>query len=364
MIMGKGLLDFEFISLKNLLIDYRMRTGNKLNKSKLFYLFLDDKINIYLHLNYSSKAVFFTSKNKLLDYKKNLSIDFSSTDSSGTSIVTYNADWKFRGIEPKKSTDSDKKYFCKFFNLVGIIKYTQQVEGEFLNIDCEHINLKEILEFSDFFHLKLTKNFRSYFFSSYYDTLLGTQISEYDVDDYAYDGNTAYIQITDINLSLPDLLKEIERDDIYFLKRDIEEIYQYYEELDIKKSEKIELLSEYRFINKVENIAQDNSFKNNEEEFKKTEPIVASNELGTQKEETYKQIIKGLICLANPNFEYPLKRKKMLKADNSYNCNAIADKIVSVTEKLRNEGKIINNTRGNTTIRTHINDIIKELNQK
>lgn len=118
------------------------------------------------------------------------------------------------------------------------------------------------------------------------------------------------------------------------LRKNIDETYQLYREKEI---------------NKV---------------IREPEKNVACNELGTQKEETYKQIIKGLICLANPNFEYPLKRKKMLKADNSYNCNAIADKIVSVTEKLRNEGKIINNTRGNTTIRTHINDIIKELNHK
>lgn len=347
-IMGIGVLDSDFISARDLQIEYFSRTGKEININILLEVAF---LKVYFYLSYSNEILKFANGafESLLD-KSNIS--FNLIHPSGQYIFSYNNN--HMGTSPKIINNKDESYYFNPFNLSAKVIYKQKVNKIFKDIDCYNIVLNHDIKFSSFFIARFNEENNNHinFISKY--SLLENRF----IDDKYTDEEVAELKIKIYNVSIDSISRVANLDSIYFLKSDIDSILKLY---DLSINNELIELSErdttYRETNKeLSSTKEENIIQN-----KKIEP---NKDLSSTKEEAYKQIIKGLICLANPNFEYPLKRKKMLKSDNSYNCNAIADKIVSVTEKLRNEGKIINNTRGNTTIRTHINDIIKELNQK
>lgn len=343
--MGIGVLDSDFISARDLQVEYFSRTGKEININILLKVAV---LKIYFYLSYSNETLKFANGDfeSLLD-KSNIS--FNLIHPSGQSIFSYNN--TYMGISPKIINNKDEVYYFNPFNLSAKILYKQKVNQIFKDIDCYNIVLNDEIKFSSFFIARFNEENDNHinFISKY--SLLENRF----IDDNYTDEEVAELKITIYNVSIDSISRVANLDSIYFLKSDINSILKLYD-LSIK-NELIELSERdmtYRETNKESSSTKEENIMQN----KKTKP---NKDLSSTKEETYKQIIKGLICMANPEFIYKGNRKSILRA-GKYSNNAIAEKIISALETLQDNGKHLGNIRKESCIREHLKEIIEELN--
>lgn len=331
--MGTGLLDSDFISANDLNSEYFLKKGKEIDVRDLLKL---PAHKIYFHLSYSN-GVLKLIKNNPTIFHDEVSIYFSLIDPSGEFIVSYN-DFSdiLTGIAPKIINSNNEVYNFSPFNLSAKVAYKQEIKRLFKIVERYHIGLSDNINFCGFFrmisldHDKEDGKFKIHF-NAKYNLLENKFTSNNSIDEVAI----LSISLCDVDSTL--FFKEIlNLDSIYHLKSDISY-----------------LLKKYNAENENANKALERRSKLN-------------NEINQAKEETYKQIIAGLICCLNPNLKYEKNKKlrTILKSNGSYNCNAIKDNIVLALDKLKKDGKIVDNIRKDTIIRDYLTEIIKEIEYK
>lgn len=324
--MGIGVLDSDFISARDLQIEYFSRTGKELSLIDLLGLSSE---KIYFYMNYSDETLKFRKNNKLIAFDKSY-IHFKLIDPSYKFAVAYNHfNDEFSEIAPKIINDKNEIYNFPPFNLSAKIIYKQEIKGLFKNIRRYLIGLSDNIEFSGFFPIKdvycngerSTIHFRSVY------SLLENKFTNTITDESA----SLIINLPEITPSFF-LTEMISLDSVYHLKKDIPYLLKKYD-------------SENKNLKKISKL---------------------SKEINISKEETYRQIIAGLICCLNPNFKYEKNKKprKILKSNGYYNCNAIKDNIILALDKLNKDGKIVDDIRKDTIIRDYLKEIIEEIEYK